>query len=341
MRGHLPKSPELLEALVDNTLMTMPKKSLRKGGVYGKANKTLLHLAVKYSSSNEVLLYCVNTLKVNPQKAASTRSLPIHVSCKYGKLEAATLLLSLYEACLDKCDATGESPLGVACKYGQQLLAELLIESGASVHSKNKQQWTPLHWASRNGHTSLVEILVKNGARCTDITRNKENCLHLAVQSRNIETVALLLPITNHKVISDYGTIFHVSRENPVMLDYLIKNSEWNKFPKLPILLEICAPTEIIIDNCRSELCGNSLYYIQVYDRADLLNGLYVNRIACIEELVKMSGQNLNPKCKALIDFLARWNRVANLLLVYTNCESNTCIKRLPVSLLRECVAYL
>lgn len=341
MEGPLPNSHVVIDALLNNTLKDIPKRSLHRGGAYGKSGKTLLHLAAKYNCQNDVLHYIVNTLKVNPKKASKNKALPIHVSCKYGNLGPTKFLFSLYETCLDKCDINRETPLAIACKFGQKDLAEYLLGLGANLHCKNKNLWTPLHLASRKGNLALVELLIKLGANCKDLTKSQETCVHLAVQSGNVQTVNLLLPLVDHKIFSHFGTIFHVCKNDPVMIDFLLKNSDWNRFPKLPILLEICAPEEVIIENCKNELSLNSLYYIQMFDRADLIYGMYIKRILCISEIIRATVNDNYPKCKALMLYLKKWSHTSKLLFVKRYCEKNNCINRLPISLIRECVAFL
>lgn len=62
-------------------------------------------------------------------------------------------------------------------------MLDLLIRSGANVHSVNSKAETPLHIAARKGLEHTVEKLIKNGAEIE--VRNAENktSLFLAVLS--------------------------------------------------------------------------------------------------------------------------------------------------------------
>ena len=60
--------------------------------------------------------------------------------------------------------AGGASPLIVAAVYGQTETAKLLVESGASLDSRNKDGATPLHVAAFFSHPEMVAFLLEQGA---------------------------------------------------------------------------------------------------------------------------------------------------------------------------------
>ena len=51
-----------------------------------------------------------------------------------------------------------------ACEKGNLGEVISLLEMGANMEVKNKDDWTPLHWASRSGHLPVVKYLVEKGA---------------------------------------------------------------------------------------------------------------------------------------------------------------------------------
>ncbi|OMJ76277.1 hypothetical protein SteCoe_24372 [Stentor coeruleus] len=341
MKGLLEISSDLQSALIDNDLQRLPRKNLRRGGVYGNKGKTLLHLAAKYSTTSNIILYCANTLKIKPQTPSKTfKSLPIHVSCKYGKVEFTQTLLSLYYPCLEIKDSNGDTPLSIACRYNHTNIVFFLLEHGASVFCINKDHYTPLHYASSHGNSKLVNQLLQSKAKTSLLTKNNENPLHLAVSSGDVNTVSLLLPHTSHITHSKTGTIFHHCRQDNTMAKHLIQFSDWNKFPKLPILLDIGAPASLIFESCRNEFFGQYLYYIQVFDRADILYILYSSRIISMKELSTYKFGRVNPKSKALISFLKQWRQKAIVLFTYSFCISHY-IKRLNKSLIIELIKFL
>ncbi|OMJ69812.1 hypothetical protein SteCoe_32374 [Stentor coeruleus] len=341
MQGSLEINSDLKSALVDNNLQRLPKKNLRRGRVYGNKGKTLLHLAAKYSTTSTIILYCANTLKIKPQTPSKTfKTLPIHVSCKYGKVEFTQILLSLYCACLEYKDINGDTPLGIACRYNHTDLAFFLLEYGASAFCINKDHYSPLHYASSYGNSKLVHKLLQSEAKTSLLTKSDESPLHLAVSSGNVHTVSLLLPHTSHMTHSKTGTIFHHCRQDNTMVKHLVQFSDWNKFPKLPILLDIGAPASLIFESCRNEFFGQYLYYIQVFDRADVLYILYSSRITSVKELSTYKFGTLNPKSKALISYLKQWRQRATVLFTYSFSIYH-CIKRLNKSLIIELIKFL
>eukprot|EP00730_Choanoeca_flexa_P006674 TRINITY_DN12203_c0_g1_i1.p1 TRINITY_DN12203_c0_g1~~TRINITY_DN12203_c0_g1_i1.p1 ORF type:complete len:116 (+),score=7.35 TRINITY_DN12203_c0_g1_i1:113-460(+) len=96
----------------------------------------------------------------------------------YAKLESACRAgdLSAFEAVLarlntqqqreliQQSDQGKDTPLHYACQYGHLAVARVLIDKGADVEAKNRNQWTPLHEACLRGHLSLAEMLIVNGA---------------------------------------------------------------------------------------------------------------------------------------------------------------------------------
>jgi cytohesin len=114
---------------------------------------------------------------------------PLHLSCYYGQLEVAKMLLG-NGAQVNVADNRGNTPLHQVTlgnydyqSFGMDVwylkhhpvkvlrLAERLLESGADVNAQNKDQETPLHLASRLRLHDMVRFLLKNGA---DV--NAKNC---------------------------------------------------------------------------------------------------------------------------------------------------------------------
>ena len=137
--------PEVKQSLIENDLKRLSETCLIKR-VYGSNKKTLLHLAAKYSSELSIFMYCVYTLNIKVKKATfRSKSLPIHLYCKYVKLEASQLLFSLYKPCIEKKNNLGETPLSIACKYNHTDLAVFLIQNNSNINNVDNQGWTPIH----------------------------------------------------------------------------------------------------------------------------------------------------------------------------------------------------
>lgn len=68
---------------------------------------------------------------------------------------------------------------------------QLLVEHGASVLKQDGYLRTALYWASLGGHENTVEELHMRGADTS--TTKGQTLIHLAVDSRSPQMVALLL----------------------------------------------------------------------------------------------------------------------------------------------------
>lgn len=72
------------------------------------------------------------------------------------------------------------TPLQLASQHGQSDCVRLLIEKGADVNLKDRENWTPLHLASACGHLDCIQLLLDNGADKTLINDRGESAFDLA-----------------------------------------------------------------------------------------------------------------------------------------------------------------
>ena len=61
-------------------------------------------------------------------------------------------------------DFDGRSGLHIAAATGNHSVVERLLLMGASVHIRDRHEWTPLAWACRNRHADVAALLVRAGA---------------------------------------------------------------------------------------------------------------------------------------------------------------------------------
>ena len=71
-------------------------------------------------------------------------------------------------------------------------IAKLLIEGGADVNAKDKDDSTSLHWAAAWGHTGIVALLIAHGADVNAKNKGGEMPLHRATNNGYLEIVNLL-----------------------------------------------------------------------------------------------------------------------------------------------------
>jgi hypothetical protein len=183
----------------------------------------------------------------------------------------------------------------------------------------------------------LVEKLLDFKVNYEALTSMNDSALHLAVQSGNVNTVKVLLPLISHKSYSKTGTIFSYCKNNADMMVFLLTNTVWNAIPKLVILLDLEIDAEIIVKYCYSEFKGDYLYPVQLYDRHDLIYALYSKRITTLEQLKRINCRY--QKCTVAVEFLKKWVKKYSVIFLYKYCK-NSCISRLPLGIFREFVRF-
>jgi len=129
------------------------------------------------------------------------------------------------------------------------------------------------------------------------------------------------------------GTVLHYAKGNWEIVEWIIANTIWQKMPRLSILLDIGATSDLIVQYCKEEI---NLGVVLLYDRADLLEILYVNKKIQIQFLIR---ERLGPKCARKIKILERWENVRGLLFVYKTAKST--YAKVPLCIAREISEYI
>ncbi|XP_051944564.1 ankyrin repeat and SOCS box protein 10 [Hippocampus zosterae] len=110
---------------------------------------------------------------------------PLHVAARNGLRDHVQLYLR-YAAAVDKKNDEGLTPLNAACSQPQELqdlqryfnLCQILIKSGADIHTTDQDKHTPLHMACKNVNADLVELLLANGASVNEMDYGGEAPMH-------------------------------------------------------------------------------------------------------------------------------------------------------------------
>jgi ankyrin repeat protein len=206
---------------------------------------TPLHLAVM-SRNLEVFTFILNLGgKINAQyKAGGT---PLHFACALGDSAITSLLLSKkatadikdhyhwiplhhavrggYDECvkllikhMNKVE-TGEyrwlTPLRVAAYENKISTAKLLIEAGAKVNLRCLYE-PPIHYAIMMNHVEMTEFLLENDASLNERTQQGRTSLELALETKNLDMVKVLL---KHKVRLTFNQDFtkkHLAYANQI-----------------------------------------------------------------------------------------------------------------------------
>ncbi|XP_062582487.1 uncharacterized protein LOC134244239 isoform X2 [Saccostrea cucullata] len=133
----------------------------------------------------------------------------VTVPCLIGKKEILEFLLT--ERICNRDDLNkfvcyqyqSVTPLTAACKIGHTDIVNLLIQNGALVNLKDKNDtfedeleeegWSALWWACYGGYLTSVSYLLDKGADIHNTNKAGKTPLWAAIQSKNYEVVALLM----------------------------------------------------------------------------------------------------------------------------------------------------
>lgn len=125
---------------------------------------------------------------------------PLHLACKYRRLEIAKLLLSFSAGVesISVADNYGDVPMHHACE-GNPKLVELLLSypgGGQSLTKVNSSGYTPAYWPCRYGCTETIKLIlqVPEGVQSLIMEDNCGNtALFEACSQHNVELLQCLL----------------------------------------------------------------------------------------------------------------------------------------------------
>ena len=342
MMAELPSREELIICLLNNDINSLYKKPYLKKALFGRSGKNLLHLAAKLAVNTNTLQFLVYKTKLSPSKFTNLRKrLAIHIACKHGNLNNVQNLLNLYPKSLNQKDYSGNSPLSVACKYRHLEISQFLVSQGADLCLKNKQILCPLRICAQIAEINIMDLLI-GSLDSQNWAAVKINCLALAVGTENNEFVSFLLSKLDFKetcILSSLNSVLKACksvRMMKVVLDFI----KGNRISKLMMMLELNADCELIFEYCESELRGLSIKVPVMYDRADLLAGMYRMGMIRAEELLGLTSESLKEKCEKYLSEFKRWQQTKNVIFVKKYCKKE-CTNRLQLSLIRQLLTYI
>ncbi|XP_031417473.1 ankyrin-3 isoform X7 [Clupea harengus] len=184
----------------------------------GKVRLPALHIAARKDDTKAAALLLQNDhnadveSKMMVNRTTESGFTPLHIAAHYGNINVATLLLNR-GAAVDFKARNDITPLHVASKRGNANMVRLLLERGSRIDAKTKDGLTPLHCAARSGHEQVVQMLLERGAPILSKTKNGLSPLHMATQGDHLNCVQLLLhhDVPVDDVTNDYLTALHVA----------------------------------------------------------------------------------------------------------------------------------
>ena len=154
----------------------------------GALGQTALHLVLDGNRSSRdavgvVRLLLENGADVNAQDSHKT---PLHLACNYGKPAIGRLLL-IHGANAKEANIYGQTLLHMLSMWpyveDQSRLVGMLVDSGADMDARDKDNETPLHTAFRNDRLDIAERLIEKRADEGAKNNKGETPIQLAPQS--------------------------------------------------------------------------------------------------------------------------------------------------------------
>ncbi|XP_056905087.1 ankyrin-3-like isoform X30 [Takifugu flavidus] len=184
----------------------------------GKVRLPALHIAARKDDTKAAALLLQSDHNANVEskmmvnRTTESGFTPLHIAAHYGNINVATLLLNR-GASVDFKARNDITPLHVASKRGNSNMVRLLLERGAKIDARTKDGLTPLHCGARSGHEQVVDMLLNRGAPILSKTKNGLSPLHMATQGDHLNCVQLLLhhDVPVDDVTNDYLTALHVA----------------------------------------------------------------------------------------------------------------------------------
>ena len=126
---------------------------------------------------------------------------PLHIATIFNKVETVKLLLNR-GATVDCRAKNNITPLHMAVENGYLTIVKLLIDHGASINfAGDLETYTPLHFAINKGNSQLVSLLLQHGANVNIKDKTDNTVVYLAVQKGNLSIVEQILNF--HPEIND------------------------------------------------------------------------------------------------------------------------------------------
>ncbi|XP_018323307.1 ankyrin repeat and death domain-containing protein 1A-like isoform X4 [Agrilus planipennis] len=155
-------------------------------------NNLLLHEAVIKNDTETVRRILKEPVDVNSRNNKNYTLLIC--AAKNNKLEIVNYLLDTLEDIRVDCgDVEGQTALHHAAVGGHLEVVKKLLDVGATVDKRNKDQRTPLHVACEKGHVEVAKLVLAHEANLEARDAEGNTPLHLAAQQQQTEIVQLLL----------------------------------------------------------------------------------------------------------------------------------------------------
>ncbi|CBJ29888.1 similar to ankyrin 2,3/unc44 [Ectocarpus siliculosus] len=177
-------------ALVEKLLKVGANAS---AGWRGCDGRTLMHAGAEGGSEQVIsMLTRAGAGKYINDQAPLSGLTPLHLAVSGGKL-AATKVLMLAGADVNRLDADGVAPLHLALQHGHAELAQVLLLGGADADKQLRNGNFPIHLAARRGEDGVLRSLLHKGAKVDRRCSAGNTPLCHALDAGHISTVNVSL----------------------------------------------------------------------------------------------------------------------------------------------------
>jgi ankyrin repeat protein len=133
----------------------------------------------------------------------STGFAPLHFAAKADNLAAIEALLDAGASIDARTKEQQMTPLLMALNYNKPRAARFLVEQGANIAPGPESFQPPLHLAVLQGHPAVVQKMLDRKANINAPNRDGDTPLHLACERENAEMIRFLVAAGANKAALD------------------------------------------------------------------------------------------------------------------------------------------
>lgn len=145
--------------------------------------------AVKFNDVHTVQTLFAKGMDPNSVEAVRGETV-LMISLREHSMKVFAALLAHPDIQLEARARNGDTALMLACYLGNRAAVDGLIASGAQI---NRPGWTALHYAAAHGDLHIIALLLEHSAYIDAESPNKTTPLMMAVSTRKLSAVQLLL----------------------------------------------------------------------------------------------------------------------------------------------------
>ncbi|TSJ41202.1 ankyrin repeat domain-containing protein [Fluviicola chungangensis] len=188
--------------------LVLAKYCIQKGvdkNVVDKDGLNAYHYSVKFGYK-EGMDYCLQELKLDPDKRTASNETPLMLACSSGSLLVFNEVFATQKASLEAVDVDGETALFYAMRAGNLAMIEYLITAGANVNHQNTL-----------GNTVFMESATRNNSDAYDFLKQVKPDLKLKNnKGQNIISFLMNSPQNSKEILelNDQGASLDVKSVN-------------------------------------------------------------------------------------------------------------------------------